>query len=124
MKKITALLIVLMLCLPIVAACGAESPAVGTWKGQWCKCVGDEERITDEPFTLTLEKGGKGTFARDDMEFDVTWELEGEAFKMTETFLGAKIDYTGTLKDGELHLFNGDPTNDFTYEYVFAKQAA
>ena len=40
---------------------------------------------------------------------------------MTEKFLGMTIDYTGTLKDGELHIYNGDPSSDLTYEYVYKK---
>ena len=40
---------------------------------------------------------------------------------MKETFLGMSIDYTGTLKDGELHIYNGEPESDLTYEYVYKK---
>ena len=43
---------------------------------------------------------------------------------MKETFMGISIDYTGTLKDGELHTYNDEPTDDLTYEYVYAKEAA
>ena len=121
MKKILALAVCLLLCLPLIASCGADSPAVGTWTGKWCKCVGDEEKITDEAFSLELKKNGEGTSTRDGETYNLTWELDGEAFKMTETFLGMKLEYTGTLKDGELHLYNGDPEDPFTYEYVYSK---
>ena len=36
--------------------------------------------------------------------------------------MGMKMDYTGTLKDGVLHLFNGDPSDVWTCEYVYQKQ--
>ena len=31
------------------------------------------------------------------------------------------LSVTGTLKDGELTIFNGDPSSDLTYEYVYKK---
>ena len=40
---------------------------------------------------------------------------------MTEKFLGSTIDYTGTLKDDKLDIFNGDPDDMWTYEYVYKK---
>ena len=99
----------------------AAAKAAGEWTGVYCKFVGDEDGITDEPFSLTLDADGTGTHSRDDLEISVTWALDGEDFTMTETFMGMTIDYTGTLENGVLHLFNGDPTDDFTYEYVYGQ---
>lgn len=36
--------------------------------------------------------------------------------------MGMKIDYTGTMKGDELSIFNGDPEDDFTCEYVYLKE--
>ena len=91
---------------------------VGEWTGAYCKFVGDANGVTDEPFSLTLNDDGTGVHHRDEMDFNVTWTMEGGAFSMTETFLGMTIDYTGAVTDGALHLFNGDPADDLTYEYV------
>lgn len=41
---------------------------------------------------------------------------------MTEKFLGISIEYTGTLADGKLDIFNADPNDDLTCEYVYEKQ--
>ena len=124
-KKFISLLLVIALLGVLFAACDSGDPAMkaaaGTYKGQYTKLVGDETK-NEEEFTLTLSPDGTGIHARDGMEFKVTWTLEGEAFTMKETFIGDPIEYTGTLKDGALHLYNGDPTNIFTYEYFYQKQ--
>lgn len=111
----------------LLASCGggnANSPAVGTWEGKYTQLVGngDEPKNTDDEFSLELKANGKGVHKRDDLELNVTWTLDGEDFTMTETFLGIKIEYTGTLKDGELEIFNGDPEDMWTYKYVYEKQ--
>jgi hypothetical protein len=121
-KHIALLLAVALLCV-LFTACSANpmKAAAGTYVGQYTKLVGDDEK-EEETFTLTLEADGTGKHARDDLELKITWTLEGEAITMKETFLGISIDYTGTLKDGELHLFNGDPEDIWTCEYVYQKQ--
>ncbi len=98
---------------------GDALAAVGTWVGAYGKFVGDSAGNADEEFTLVLKDNGTGTHSRDDLEIPVTWTLNGKDFAMTEKYFGVTLDYTGTLENGELHLFNGDPTNDFTYEYVY-----
>ena len=123
LKKLFALLLAVALLCALFTAC-SDNPmkkAAGTYVGQYTKFVGDDEK-EEETFTLTLEADGTGKHARDDLELKVTWTLEGEAITMKETFLGMSIDYTGTLKDGELHLFNGDPEDIWTCEYVYQKQ--
>ena len=126
--KLIALLLVLALLCVLLAACELGDPAVkaaaGTYVGQYTKSVGDDDskKDTSSPFSLTLTADGKGTHFRDGMEFEVTWTLEGDAITLKETFIGDPIQYTGTLKDGELHLFNGDPEAMWTVEYVYKKQ--
>ncbi|MBR4658668.1 MAG: hypothetical protein IKP26_05375 [Clostridia bacterium] len=131
MKRTAKIVISALLVLSLVlafAACGgssggASNAAAGTYKGVWHKFVGDNEdaKVTNEEFSLVLEANGKGKFIRDGAEFDLTWKLDGENFSMTETFLGISNDYTGTLKDGKLDIFNGDPEEPFTCEYYFEK---
>ena len=98
----------------------ADDPILGEWIGAYSKFVGDSS-MSDDQFSLTVKKNGKGVSHRDDFDFDMTWTLDGDDFTMQESFLGITMDYTGTLKDGVLHLYNGDPTDDLTYEYVFTK---
>ena len=130
--------IALLLCLSLLAClllgCGdkkddekkAEDPAIGTWKGEYTQIVGDgtgsEPKSEDEVFSLDLQKDGKGVHHRDGLDIDVTWKLDGENFSMTETFMGMTIEYTGTMKDGKLSIFNGDPEDMWTYLYVYNKQ--
>lgn len=124
MKRISLSLVFVILISALFASCGnnAEiSAASGTWKGVYTKFVGDETKNTNEQFSLELKADGTGTHARNDAEYQIEWSLEGESFKMTETFLGLKIEYTGTLKGNELIIFNGDPDNDLTYQYVYEK---
>lgn len=125
MKKVIALLMAVMMVIGLTACGNSELKAAsGTYKGEYTKMVGDDEddKTTDEEFTLTLESNGKGKHDRDGLSIDVTWELEGENFKMTETFMGMKLEYTGTLKDGKLDIFNGDPEDIWTMEFVYSKQ--
>ncbi len=97
----------------------AEASAVGFWDGDYCKFVGDQEHNTEDRFRMELKADGTGTNYRDDLELAVTWTLKGSDFTMQETFLGATLEYTGTLEDGVIHLFNGDPKDDLTYEYYY-----
>ena len=93
------------------------------WKGTYTKFVGDPDtaKDTSEEFSLELYEDGTGVHHRSGMDFKVTWELNGEDFTMSETFIGDPIVYTGTLSGNSLRLFNGDPKNDFTCEYVYEK---
>ena len=129
MKRLNAcvlLIIVVAMLASVLAGCGksAEKSVIGTYEGQYTKFVGDpdEAKVTDEEFSLELKSGGVGIHHRDGMDFNLTWNLEGENFTMKETFLGISIDYTGTLKDGRLDIFNNDPEDDFTCEYVYVKK--
>ncbi len=119
MKKALALVLALSM-LVVLAACGggANAAVAGTYKGEKAKFVGDTEWVTDEEFSIELKANGTGSFNREDTSFDLTWKLDGETFTMQEKFLGITNDYTGTLKDGVLDIFNGEPDNDLTYEYV------
>lgn len=126
MKKRSILFIALVFVFAfVVTGCGKNnlSEYAGTYEGEYVKFVGDSMDSKDtDPFTLVLKEDGTGTHSRDDYDFKVTWEIDGEDFKMTETFIGASIEYTGTLKDGKLDIFNGDPKNDLTAEYVYHKK--
>ena len=129
MKKTAIMICALLtaLCFVLVfAGCGgggASDGTAGTYKGLWYKFVGDtdDNKVENEEFSLVLDSNGKGKFNRDGYEYNVTWKLDGENFTMTETFLGISLDYTGTLKDGHLELYNGDPEAALTCMYVFEK---
>ena len=128
--KIALVVILLVMGLVLLTGCGDKeekgskkqdlSKFAGTYTGKYTKLVGDETK-NEEVFSVTLEKDGTGTSHREDTDYKMTWKLDGEKFSMTEKFMGITIDYTGTLKDGKLDIFNGDPEDIWTYEYVYEK---
>lgn len=123
--RITAFLAAATLLLCVLAACGAKDDGnyAGEYVGIYYKYVGDDdsEKVEDEKFSLVLNEDGTGKFKRQGGEFFVRWKLDGEDFSMTETFIGIKNEYSGTLKNGEIRIFHGDKTNPFSCEYVFRK---
>lgn len=135
MKKVLSVFLVMILLISglfVFSGCGKTedkkeekkqdlSAVSGNYQGKYTKFVGDDDsaKVEDEPFSLELKADGTGTHYRDDYQFDVTWSLDGDKFKMIETFMGDSIEYTGTLKDDELDIFNGDPDDIWTCEYVY-----
>lgn len=130
MKKYSKLLLVFVLFISVlfVTGCGEKKADLkeyaGTYEGKYTKFVGDtdDNKNYDEEFSLVLNEDGTGKHNRDGESYDVEWELDGEDFKMKDKFLGATIDYTGTLKDGKLQIYNGDPKDNWTYEYYYEKK--
>lgn len=123
--RLFALLLALAVLCGMLTACGggAGSAVAGTYEGQYTKFVGDDDDARDTtPFSLELKANGKGVHHRDDLDIDVTWTLDGENFTMVEKFMGMEMEYTGTLVDGTLDLFNGDPDDIWTCEYVYIKK--
>lgn len=95
--------------------------AVGTYKGLYLQMVGSETR-QEEEFRLELKADGTGSQQRNGLDIRIPdWSLEGGQIKLTEKFLGT-IEYTGTLEGTKLSLFNGDPANSMTMEYVYEKE--
>lgn len=123
-KRGLLLVTMLVIGIFIITGCGKKdlTEYEGTYEGKYTKLVGDEKQNTDEKFSLELKSDGTGKHNRNDMSFNVTWEVDGENFTMKETFVGDPIVYTGTLKDGKLDIFNGDPKDIWTYEYVYEKK--
>ena len=124
-RTVLWLCLFLCLCLP---ACGkgndAMKEASGTYKLSKSKLVGDNAQSwkSDDDFSRELKSDGTGTSSRDGMEIKVKWALTEEEFTMTETYMGMSIEYTGTMKNGELDVFNGDPEDIWTCEFVYVKQ--
>ena len=115
----------LLLLLAGTAACREASEfAAGNYVGIYGKwvCDDDSERITDEIVSLDLNADGTGVFHRDDYDFSVTWKQDGAVITIRERFLGASNEYTGTLVDGTLEIFSGDPEDPLAYEYVLEKE--
>lgn len=99
------------------------SSVAGTYEGKYTKFVNDPDtaKNVSNHFAIELRENGTGTHNRDNSSFEVTWSLDKDKFSMSEEFAGEPIEYTGTLKDGKLDIFNGDPSNSLTCEYVYEK---
>lgn len=94
----------------------------GEYEGKWCKFVGDEKQETEAEFSLILNEDGTGINKRDNREFECTWGYDKDGFKLTDKFMGLEINYTGEIKEKELHIYNGDPKDELTFEYVYEKK--
>lgn len=124
-KNFRMLLVLAIVGVIFITGCGKSNlkDVVGTYEGEYTKFVGDPDTAKDESeFSLVLNEDGTGKHNRDGESFDVKWSIDGEKFNMTETFLGITNEYNGTLKEGKLDIFNGDPKNDLTAEYVYTKK--
>lgn len=123
MRKLTVALLALAMVLALVS-CGASAEmkaAAGTYKGTEYKYNADTEWADNSEWTIELKDDGTGVSKREDTEYDAEWTLEGDKFTLTEKFMGMKLEYTGTLKDGKLEFYNGDPSSDLTCLYKFEK---
>ena len=121
-KRVSALLLV-FICLGVFLSSCSSDPYSGTYKGMYAKFVGDGDDAKDDisENKLELNEDGTGRHYRDDFSLRITWEVNGENFSMTERFISIEIEYTGTFRNGEIHIFNGDPEDPLTYEYVYKK---
>ena len=127
-KTIKNLFLVFVLAIGVIAltGCGKKdlSTYVGTYEKEFEKYVGDseEDKNTVDAWTIILNEDGTGKSNRDDESYDADWSIDGDNFKFTEKFGPIKNEYTGTLKDGKIDMFNGDPKNDLTLEVVLNKK--
>ncbi len=123
MLRILAIALVLAIGLGVFASCGGSGTGFeGTYKCTRVKYVGEEDPTETEDWIIELKNGGKAVSKRDDFEYDSEWTLDGETFTFTETFQTISLEYTGTLKNGVIDVYDGDPTNDFTREIRFELQ--
>ena len=126
MKKALKTLLAVLVLVSVFAlsGCGKKdlSSYAGSYKGEYTKMVIDTEKTTGEEFSVELKSNGTGISRRNGAEYNISWSLNGDNFKMTEKFGPLTIDYNGTLKDGVLDIFNGDKEQPATYEYVYKKQ--
>ena len=126
MKKVILCSVFVFFGLILLTGCGKSNlkEYAGIYKLEYSKYVGDPDtaKNTTETAELVLNEDGTGKSNRNGASYDVEWSIDGENITLTEKFMGIKLDYNGTLKNGKLDLFNGDKTNDLTNETVYNKQ--
>ena len=123
MKRAAAFSVLCLTCLLLIlllSACGGGDSAAGIYRGQYTKTDGVEHRHA--VFSLELRDDGTGIHSRNGLEIEVVWTRDGRDFSMTETYQGMELHYTGTLTDGTLDIFNGEPADPWTCEYVYEKE--
>ena len=118
-RAIPLLCLTALLCV-LLAACGGKDSAAGFYQGQYTMTGVKRDRFS--LFSLQLEDDGTGVQTRSGLTIDVTWSLEGRRFSMTETYRGMELSYTGTLEGKTLTLYNGDPDDPWTTQYVYEKE--
>lgn len=125
MKKIFFCLVLVIFSVFIITGCGNKlEEYAGTYKLEYFKYVGDPEtaKVDDEIADIVLNGDGTGKSNRDGLNIDIEWQLDGENITLTEIYMGVKLEYNGTLKNGKLNLFNGNKNDDLTVEKVYNKE--
>ena len=107
MKKIIALLVNLVIVLSL-AACGGNDPNAGTYNAVSCKALGIS--LDCEGDWLELKGNGKGKVCLMGEEYNCSWTLEGESFTMKNH----GDEFSGTLRNGIITLDYGD----MVYVYI------
>ncbi len=71
----------------------------------------------DLDYIMTLDGYGKGEWKREDKIHNIKYTLNGNNIKIEDKLTG--IYYNGTVSDGQLHLYDGDPNDMMVTEYMF-----
>lgn len=104
MKKLTSLLIpLLLLCVAGAAAYAEEDPNLGVYTGTTAEYSGitlSLESFFENGFSIELQENGKCILNADGVQATGTWTLEGTAFTVT----GGGLDCSGTLENGLMRL--------------------
>ena len=150
-KSKRVLVIFLCMCMLATAlvACGNNQTVEnvsGTYKGQYRKLVGDpdDSKNTSDSFSIILNSDGTGIFKRDGTDYTISeWNISGTSFTMEEkieyktsdytsiqdyeeslakvAFGPQVIRYTGVLDDNILEIYDGNPDNATTNQYILSK---
>lgn len=96
-KAITAVMVVLTLCLGLLAGCAGSSP-VGTWKVTSAEAMGvtvdpAEMGMDDSESTMTLNADGTITAGG---ETGGSWTLDGDVLTISESGVSMDFEYTGS----------------------------
>ena len=105
LTRLLALLAAAVLMLSL-AACGKESGADVTGRYNCIAVAYDGENFTAPDggdSYVTLKKGGKGEISSE-LNFELTWKLDGENFSGSYTIFGIDVPVASTLKDGVLEI--------------------
>lgn len=116
MKKTWIIFVLIIMMLLGLTACGDKGEDVtGKYLCTGESYFGGELQAPAAESWLELKKGGKGTY-HSGFDFKLKWQLEGESFSATVTFLGMENAMEGTLKNGVIDVKYGDMNIRFVKE--------
>lgn len=122
MKKTIAILMLAVLLLGLMAACGGKSgggsvgndPLLGTYKfskmgnmpvQEYAELLELSLEEAQKFMIIELKSGGKGTLSVEGEVQNITWKTEGETFTLTAKDENNRDDTVeGTIKDGVITL--------------------
>jgi len=121
MKRLSVLLLALVLAVSLTACGGnkidAKDPSVGKWSAVSITMLGfsmDVSQVFPGGVTVELNTNGKGTFVLDDKKDSLTWTV-------TNGEIDLKVDdttFTGSIIDNQLFL----DSQETGMTYVFEKE--
>ena len=115
---ITAILLIFVF---IISACSSNKVmdnAKGTYNFVYEK--GPLISSTEFDYQFILDGYGGGEYIHKGSTHKVKYKLEGTTINLTDTITGIK--YTGTLQNGELHIYDGKPNGLNVTEFLYQKQ--
>ena len=105
----------------IISACSSNKVmdgAKGTYDFVYEK--GPIYSSTEYDYQFILDGYGGGEYIHKGSTHKVKYKLEGTTINLTDTITGIK--YNGTLQNGELHIYDGNPTSINVTEFLYQKQ--
>ena len=121
--KLSKKLILIFSCLSLLAALAAcgETPMPGSaGKYYFVYEKGPLVTHTDYDYTITLDGYGKGVLLKKGNEHKLKYNYTSDG-TITFTDQMTRINYNGTLKDGELLFYDEDPDSLMVTEYYYTK---
>ena len=121
--KLSKKLILIFSCLSLLAALAAcgETPMPGSaGKYYFVYEKGPLVTHTDYDYTITLDGYGKGVLLKKGNEHKLKYNYTSDG-TITFTDQMTRINYNGTLKDGELLFYDEDKDSITVTEYYYTK---
>ena len=120
-SKLYFITVILLIFVFIISACTSNKvmdSAKGTYNFVYEK--GPLISSTEFDYQFILDGYGGGEYIHKGSTHKVKYKLEGTTINLTDTITGIK--YNGTLQNGELHIYDGNPNGLNVTEFLYQKQ--
>ena len=115
---ITAILLIFVFIISAYSFNKVMDSAKGTYNFVYEK--GPLISSTEFDYQFILDGYGGGEYIHKGSTHKVKYKLEGTTINLTDTITGIK--YNGTLQNGELHIYDGNPNGLNVTEFLYQKQ--